>query len=146
MLNNVKLFGPDEALSVRLTLLASQLFPLEISWLAWVCLRHMTAEALCLFERPLLADWADEDIAFLEGPKQGLCLHQATGGTVTLLLDLLGTHPFGCLNQDVKVEGCLLLLNWSCERLRKSLALGGLHSFWRLLNNLLSEIFILFDF
>jgi len=31
MLNNVKLFGPDEALSVRLTLLTSQLFPLEIS-------------------------------------------------------------------------------------------------------------------
>jgi hypothetical protein len=30
--------------------------------------------------------------------------------------------------------------------LRKSLALGGIHSFWRLLNNLLSEIFILFDF
>jgi hypothetical protein len=106
----------------------------------------MTAERLCLFERSLLADWADEDLAFLDELELGICLLQAFGGaTVGLLLDLLGREPFHWLHQDVKVEGCLLLLNWFCVWLRTSLALRGLHADWRLVSHLLSETFILFD-
>jgi hypothetical protein len=106
----------------------------------------MTAEALCLFERSLLADWADEDIAFLDRPELGFCVHQAFGGArVSLLLDLLGGEPFHWLHQDVKVEVCLLLLKLFFDWLRMSLALRGLHADWRLDSHLLRETFILFD-
>jgi hypothetical protein len=111
-----------------------------------VYLGHMTAEGLCLFERSLLADWADEDIAFLDRPELGFCVHQAFGGArVSLLLDLLGGEPFHWLHQDVKVEVCLLLLNLFFDWLRMSLALRGLHADWRLDSHLLRETFILFD-
>ena len=95
----------------------------------------MTAERLCLFERFLLADWADEDLAFLEELELGLCMYQAFGGaTVGLLLDLLGAEPFHWLHHDVKVEGRLLLLNLLFDRM--SLALSRLHVDW--VNHLLT--------
>ena len=106
----------------------------------------MTAERLCLFERFHLAEWADEDLTFLDELELGLCVHQAFGGAaVGLLLDLLGGAPFHLLNDDVKVEGRLLLLNSFFDWLRTSLALRRLHADRRLVNNLLSETFILFN-
>jgi len=104
----------------------------------------MTAERLCLFERSLLADWTDEDLAFLDELELGLCLLQAFGGaTVGLLLDLLGGEPFHWLHHDVKVEGRLFLLNLFFDWLRTSLALGRLHVDW--VNHLLTKTLILFD-
>ena len=106
----------------------------------------MTAERLCLFERFHLADWADEDLTFLDELELGLCVHQAFGGAAFgLLLDLLGGAPFHWLNDDVKVEGCLLLLSFFFDWLRTSLALRWLHADWRLINNLLSETLILLN-
>ena len=97
----------------------------------------MTAERLCLFERFLLADWADEEITFLDELELGIYLLQAfRGATVSLLLDLLGGEPFHWLHHDVKVEGRLLLLNLFFDWLRTSLALGRLHVDW--VNHLLT--------
>jgi hypothetical protein len=112
VLHDVELLGPLEALSVGRTLLASHLLPGEISRLAGVRLRHVTAEGLSLFERSLLADGADEDIASSDEPGRGLSEGQAFGGSAALLLDLLGAEPFRGLNAVVRVEGCLLPLNW----------------------------------
>ena len=101
-------------------------------------LRHVTAEGLSLFERSLLADGADEDIASSDEPRCGLCEGQAFAGSATLLLDLLGAEPLRGLNAVVRVEGCLLL--FSCLKEWQKTSLGGFLAHGRL------SRFYLFDF
>ena len=71
-------------------------------------------------------------------------MHLAFGGAATLLLDLLGGEPFRGLNAVVRVEGCLLLLNWWQEWQKTSL--GGFLAHGRLSEDFSSENFYLFVF